>query len=158
MLLGYRVRIGHRSEPIEIPRILGALWDDASLEEIERIIKDDPKSVHVVGPELGTAMDNALFHNRGDVVRLLLETGWDPNREVESLRMKPSNPLGFAISSGELEIAQTLLDFGADPQKASWHGLSGRELCLECLKGEKLEQGMRMLDGNALGNADDDAE
>jgi ankyrin repeat protein len=148
LLLGYRISFGVRSGPVAMSApIQIALLDDASLDAVRRIIDQNPRSVDMVDDVRGTAMDCALTCDRADVVELLLEAGWDPNRDVVALNMRPGNPLGYAVATGQWEIAQTLLDYGADPKKATWDGLSGRELSLQYEEREKREMSQRMLEG-----------
>jgi ankyrin repeat protein len=150
LLLGYRVRFGVRSGPVEmVAPIQIALMDGASLDEVRRIINQDPRSVHLVDDVFGTAMDSALYYNRADVVELLLEAGWDPNRDFVALNMKSGNPLGYAVGTGQWEIAQTLIDHGADPKKAAWDGLSGHDLNLKHAESEKQERSLKKLEAEA---------
>jgi len=115
------------------------LMDDASLEEIKRIVEKDPRTLDVVDPYLGTAMDRALINDRVDVVEFLLESGWDPDRPVLTAGEPKCNPLGFALRCGQLRIAQVLLEHGANPATASFDGMSARELCRELSGAEQKE-------------------
>lgn len=133
VLLGLLVGFGRGFRIREVPvpmtaPIQIALMKNAPLKEVQRIINQNPRSIDMLDAVDGTAMDSALTSQRADVVQLLLEKGWDPNRDVVSLKMKPGNPLGYAVANGQWEIAQLLLDHGADPKKAAYDGLSGEDL------------------------------
>jgi ankyrin repeat protein len=53
----------------------------------------------------------AAYHGRADVVRLLLSHGADPNRVND----RGQTPLAGAIFKNEVEVADALLEGGADP-------------------------------------------
>ncbi len=151
-LQGPNLRISYQSELVEIvDPIQIALLDHASLDVIKQIVEKDPKSLDAIDPIFGTAMDRALMSNRVDVVEFLLDRGWDPNRALLAEGQRESDPLGFAICTGRFEIAQALLEHGADAKAAVWHGVPAREICAE-LKGEEREQGLKMLE--QYGNVD----
>jgi len=136
-----RRELGQMKGPLQF-----ALMDDASLEEIKRIVEKDPRTLDVVDPLLGTAMDRALVHDRVDVVEFLLESGWDPDRPVVTTETRECNPLGYAIRYGQVRIAQLLLEHGANPATASWDGKPARELCREYLSGAEQKECLELLE------------
>ncbi len=64
-------------------------------------------------------LENAIRHNRYDMVKLLLDLGLDPNQRyrIQSLEKETYNwgePLWIAAGDGMYDIAQLLLERGAD--------------------------------------------
>ncbi|MGW0789617.1 ankyrin repeat domain-containing protein [Streptomyces sp. NPDC002911] len=60
-----------------------------------------------------TALDLAVWNNHPDVVRILLAAGADPDAEMGEFR--ETTPLHYSAPRGMREVAQHLLDAGADP-------------------------------------------
>ncbi len=68
-------------------------------------------------------LENAVRHNRYDMVKLLLDLGMDPDQRyrISSLEEETYNwgePLWIAAGDGMYEIAQLILERGADPNAA----------------------------------------
>ena len=87
-------------------------------EEVRRQIAADPQAPHRL-PEYftwytGTALCNATMSGHSDIVRLLLESGADPNQPEPGLAPRGSALIG-AASRGDEELVRLLLAHGADP-------------------------------------------
>lgn len=144
---GLPLRVEFRRELVQMNGPLQiAVMERASLDEIRRIVEKDPRTLDVIDPVVGTAMDRALIHDRVDVVEFLLDSGWDPDRPVVTTETRSCNPLGYAIRYGQLRIAQLLLEHGANPATASWDGKPARELCREYLSGAEQKECLELLD------------
>lgn len=131
------IAIKHRRELVTMSGPLQfAIMDDAPIATIQRIMKDDPTSINVTDPILGTPMDRAIIKDRLDVMEILLAAGWDPDKKMQAEGERPCTPLGYAIRFGNIEAVKLLLDFGANPNSASWDGKSADQLCDEYLEGD----------------------
>jgi hypothetical protein len=65
-------------------------------------------------------MEEAILKNDIDMIKYLLDEGYDPNSKSES-----GNPLIFL--SENLEILRLLLDYGADPKAVDEYGFMLQE-------------------------------
>lgn len=72
-------------------------------------------------PDGFTPLHIAAFAHNADAVRTLLAAGADPN-ELATASFAQVTPLGTAATFGANEIAELLLDHGADPERTSDHG------------------------------------
>jgi ankyrin repeat protein len=75
----------------------------------------------------GTAMHSAVSRSHGDVVRILLDAGADPN-----VRQSAGwTPLHSSAANGDLTSVRLLLDAGADPAAVNDEGRSVMDLAEE---------------------------
>ena len=86
--------------------------DGPDLEEIKRVLDDNPKSdtrniFQVVNWDGFTILQKAVIGNHLQVVKLLLKKGCDVNAGICSL------PLHLACKMGHVHVAQILLTYGA---------------------------------------------
>ena len=86
------------------------------------------------------ALDNAMDvwrggDTEGEMVRLLLEHGADPNGKMEYLGEQGQTPLSLASERGNYNAVRCLLDFGANPDgKSGWDDRS--PLYIACFSGD----------------------
>lgn len=85
-----------------------AVENKVSCEIIDALIKAGA-DVNVVCPGLGTALNEAVGKGNGEVVKLLLQNGANPNTTGTYL------PIINAVSFGHTDILKMLLDAGANP-------------------------------------------
>jgi ankyrin repeat protein len=93
-----------------------ALGDEVRVQEI---VAEDPGVLREVRPS-GGLLSIAVNHNRTGMVRLLLDLGADVDErttldELEGAVESWGTPLWYAALAGRREIAELLLDRGADP-------------------------------------------
>lgn len=97
------------------------------VEAIQRLLRNDPTlaSAHLVGRGGGSGTPLHLvtdwpgyFPNGPEIVRLLIDAGADPNALTTSQGTLPSpgseTPLHYAASSDDVDVAEALIDGGAD--------------------------------------------
>lgn len=142
---GLPVQIRYEREPVRVIPLQLAIMDDASLDDIKRLVQQDPIAIQRVDPVFGTAMDQALVNDRVDLVAFLLESGYDPDHPMTALNERPCNPLGYAIRFGKTQIAKLLVQHSADPTIASWDGIPAKELCLEFNEGKQQSELLELL-------------
>jgi hypothetical protein len=92
------------------------------VETIRRLLRDDPglATAHLLGRRggSGTALHlvtdwPGYFPNGPQVARLLIEAGADPNA-LTTGQGSSETPLHYAASSDDVEVAEALIDGGAD--------------------------------------------
>jgi ankyrin repeat protein len=97
------------------------------VEAIQRLLRNDPAlaTARLVGRGGGTGTPLHLvtdwpgyFRNGPEVVRLLINAGADPNALTTSQGSEPGpgseTPLHYAASSDDVDVAEALIDGGAD--------------------------------------------
>jgi len=97
------------------------------IEAVERLLRDDPGlvSARLVGRGGGTSTPLHLvtdwpgyFPNGPQIVRLLIRAGADPNALTTGSDPEPGpgseTPLHYAASSDDVDVAEALIDGGAD--------------------------------------------
>lgn len=80
------------------------------LDEVQRFLKRDSKSLHSLGPEGQTPLFNAIWGARDEVALYLLEQGCDPDWESR----ETARPMTYACIWGRSKPARALLDAGID--------------------------------------------
>lgn len=94
-----------------------ALGDVGALNRIAEI---DPEAIGFASPDGFTALGYAAYFGHAGTARALLELGADPNRKSQNgLAVAP---LHSALSGNHREIADMLIDLGADVNLASGEG------------------------------------
>jgi ankyrin repeat protein len=91
-------------------------WDRLLTGESDGLPAPDARS-----PDGFTPLHIAAFAHNADAVRALISAGADVNA-LATASFAQVTPLGTAATFGTLEIAELLLDHGADPEKTSDHG------------------------------------
>ncbi len=91
----------------------------ADVPRIRELIDADPVSLRQIGRG-GGLLSLAVKHGHIEIVRLLLELGADVDervmlRELEEPTLSWGTPLWYAALPGQRDIAELLLDRGADP-------------------------------------------
>jgi ankyrin repeat protein len=93
------------------PRIIAFLEANPSLRQAryDTVIGDD-----------GGLLSLAVKHNRSDILKLLLDMGFDPDERVrlqnlDEIVFSAGGPLYLCASAGKLEMAEMLLAHGANP-------------------------------------------
>jgi len=94
---------------------------------LQRLLRDDPElaSARIAGRNGGTGTPLHMvtdwpgyFPNGPQIVRLLLDYGADPNARTSGRGSEPGpgdeSPLHYAASSDDVDVAETLIDGGAD--------------------------------------------
>ena len=104
------------AEPDEADR---ALIATGNLESIRQHLAQG-KLIRHIRWNGGGLLTVAVRNNRLDVLKLLLDAGYDPNERVSSgegdwVAWSQAMPLWHAAAQGNLEMANLLLDHGADP-------------------------------------------
>ncbi len=97
---------------------------DPPLDAWDRLLVGESDGLPAVGersPDGFTPLHIAVFAHNADAVRALLAAGADPN-ELATASFAQVTPLGTAATFGANEIAELLLDNGADTEKTSDHG------------------------------------
>ena len=102
-----------RAVVLDTPMLLHAMWEDNNLGlELVRLLVEAGADVNATGGSSGHPMlHHAMFQddNNVELVRLLVGTGADVNaRNGNGISM-----LKVAISTGNLDIIQILVDAGA---------------------------------------------
>lgn len=83
------------------------------LERVRELLREDPKRADFLDTCKRRPLSCALEFGHGEIARLLLEHGADPNaREVETF---VTYPLVVAAQRNDLEMAKILLERGANP-------------------------------------------
>lgn len=97
------------NEEVEGRPILSYAVASGNLATVELLLKSGAKPNAEASP---TPLGLACFYNYGDMARLLLENGADPNRgEAAS-----SFPLHYAVLHGNRDLVRLLLEHGANPE------------------------------------------
>jgi ankyrin repeat protein len=78
----------------------------------------------ITGTTLLHDLANSTDEAHAKVIRKALELGMDPNGSERAA----STPLYIAASRGNKAVVSVLLDFGADPNRANWGGVSPLEV------------------------------
>ena len=91
-------------------------WDRLLVGESEGLPAPADRS-----PDGFTPLHIAVFAHNADAVRALLASGANPN-ELATASFAQVTPLGTAATFGANEIAELLLDNGADTERTSDHG------------------------------------
>jgi ankyrin repeat protein len=97
---------------------------DPPLDAWDRLILGASDGLPAPGahsPDGFTPLHIAAFAHNADAVRALLADDADPD-ELASASFAQVTPLGTAATFGANEVAQVLLDHGADTEKTSEHG------------------------------------
>lgn len=89
-------------------------------ERVRQILQEDPGAANRVSDYVsyyigsGSPLKNAAARGHMDIVKLLIESGADPNLPEEGIAPR-GHALHAAVCSGHMEIVQYLLDKGAYP-------------------------------------------
>jgi uncharacterized protein len=97
---------------------------DPPLDPWDRILTGENNGLPAPGdrsPDGFTPLHIAAFAHNAAAVRALLAAGADPN-ELATASFARVTPLGTAATFGANEVAELLLDHGADTEKTSDHG------------------------------------
>jgi uncharacterized protein len=114
-----RASYGGGGETFEAVRAAGA-----PLDPWDRILTGEADGLPAPGersPDGFTPLHIAVFARNADALRALLAAGADPN-ELATASFAQVTPLGTAATFGANELAELLLDHGADPERTSDHG------------------------------------
>ncbi len=84
------------------------------VERLGQILDEDRTQAHAISDDGFTALHLAIFGGQVESVRLLLERGADPNA-LSTAEIAKVPPLGTAAFVRSPQLAQVLLDSGADP-------------------------------------------
>jgi len=92
----------------------------ADAERVRELVTADPGVLREIRWQTGGLLTLAVKHGNIDMVRLLLELGADVDErillaELEEPTLSWGSPLWFASLAGRRDIAELLLDRGADP-------------------------------------------
>ena len=82
-----------------------------NLEEVMRLIQEDPEIVNATDEDGNTALHLASFKGHVDVVSYLLDQG----ANIDGEGMDDETALVYACNMGHLEVVELLLSRGADP-------------------------------------------
>jgi ankyrin repeat protein len=99
----------------KVTRIMGALRG-GDLQTFQKTLTEDPKIANLKGTGGSTPLLYATLYGNGDSVRLLLESGADPNIRNDG----GATALMWAV--GDLDKTRLLLDHGADANARSDDG------------------------------------
>ena len=94
---------------------------DATIEEIDRQISEDPDIVNRPLLLGFYPIHYAATTGRLDVIQLLIDRGADPNQRAGPYQ---ATPLVAAVESGDTDVIELLLDSGADPSITMSDGLT----------------------------------
>jgi ankyrin repeat protein len=83
------------------------------IDRLRELLDEDPARANEWSPDGFTALHLAIFGGSEEAVRLLLERGADPNT-LATAKIARVRPLGTAAFVGRDDIAQILMDAGAD--------------------------------------------
>lgn len=103
-----------RSEPT-LPNLV---CRSASIEEITVRLNETEVDIDEVDFKAWSGLHWALVREVPDVIKLLLDSGANPNLATGTGRL----PLNIAMRSGQGDAVQLLLEAGADPEAADSDG------------------------------------
>jgi ankyrin repeat protein len=123
----------------------------------KRLLRDRPEAVQAKGPNGWTPLMYAALYGDGETIRLLLESGANPNVQND----RGGTALMYAVDNEEK--TRLLLDHGADPNLRSGEGQTalligarrtGSYSVVKLLLDKGADAGVRLADGSgALGSA-----
>ncbi|MHB8644124.1 MAG: ankyrin repeat domain-containing protein [Gaiellaceae bacterium] len=87
------------------------------IDRLRELLDEDPARANEWSPDGFTALHLAIFGGSEEAVRLLLERGADAN-VLATAKIAQVRPLGTAAFVGRPDLAQILIDAGADPDLA----------------------------------------
>lgn len=115
-----------RSTPAEAARTFRAAVNKGNMAAVRTAIARDPAVVNRPDAFGRTALDSAAAKGDLEMVKLLLESGANPNAQGP---MKMT-PLTAAVRAKRLDIVELLLDHGADPTVAGRDGQTPLQIAL----------------------------
>lgn len=125
-----RISVTEYVVPIPSNNLLDAIQNEKTLNEIQEILEVEPELVYEEFEYSGGSVLSALVHKRSDVLRLLVEYGVEPNKPFKLGGMNPNLelPLNYAVEMKSIELTETLLDCGANPNLKGGFGYSAMDI------------------------------
>ncbi|MGV8118602.1 MAG: ankyrin repeat domain-containing protein [Candidatus Xenobiia bacterium LiM19] len=110
----------------------GEILDDAlsgNVDRVKLLLSKNPKLVEVRNDSLHTPLYNAAIGGNRELIEILLSYGADINAKTKNCNsvLSAMTPLAWALFVRDNDMAELLIQKGADPNEKSWYGITPLE-------------------------------